>query len=185
MTATALTAHRSFSKLVCRSHTWSTSSFTKFATPGSDGKAGPARSDEHCERDAETFVREFWGIRRAENDFEKLIVTLSEIGAPSAAAAGDFEAMAFYLGELRIAGHPAADKLEKQCAELSHRRVDPITPRKIATVANSPTTSDDQRLQEIKDHYHNIIGPRRAAAYIKPHLRPFQKWEYSIGGIAR
>ena len=84
---------------------------TRHCWQWSKGWAG--RSDQHCEADAETFVREFWGTRRVENDFEKLIITLSEIGAPLAAAADDFPIMEFCLGELRIAGHPAAAKLDK------------------------------------------------------------------------
>ena len=128
------------------------------------------RSDEHCERDAETFVREFWGIRRAEDDFEKLIVTLSEIGAPLAAAAGDFQAMAFFLGELRIAGHPAADKLEKQCDELSRRRVEPITPRSLQRVPAARATL----VEEIRKNYYEVILPAHAERFIKPHLRVFE-----------
>lgn len=84
-------------------------------------------------------------------------------------AAGDELSANFFFDELRITGHPAADRLEKQFAEWSRRRVHAETPRKLVTFTNSPAIPDE--LRAIRDHYYNVILPAQAAAYIKPYMR--------------
>ena len=70
-------------------------------------------SNEHLERDAETFVREFLAERRVENDFEKLIVTLAEIGAPLANSCRRFPSDGVLLGRAPNRGAPGRGQTRK------------------------------------------------------------------------
>jgi hypothetical protein len=125
------------------------------------------RTDAHCEADAKVFTLECFGTRRLEDDFEKLILILAEIGAPLAIAAGDELTSSFCIEELRIAGHPAAAKFEKQFAERQESR------RKNITVKQLPDTADD-----VRDYYYTVMLPvhaeRFTEQFIKPHLRVFE-----------
>jgi hypothetical protein len=168
---TALTAHRSFSKLVCRSRVWLTSSYSEVRHAWQWAqRRWSGRTDDHCEKDAKLFGLEFWGTRRAETDDEKILPQLCEIGAPLAMAAGAELEAQFYVEELKAIGHSAAARLDKQYVEWCRIRERAESPRIFAPGATLRFGS----AAEAKDYYYRVTLPKIAASYIKPRLGVFE-----------